>query len=96
MSTAPKEIRPWRHCPFKIGTRYRVRRDFAALRDSFTADEVLTFHSDAWSRYDGITGYFFQQTGTEVLRAWDINDDDELEIWRELFEQLPEIEKPLA
>jgi len=52
-------------------------------------DEVLTFHSDAWSRYDGIIGYFFQQTGTEALRAWDIRDDDELDIWRELFEELP-------
>ena len=96
MSTAPKPIPPWRVGPFKIGARYRVRRDFKALRDSFKAGEVLTYHSDAWSRYDGIAGYFFQQTGKERLRTWDIDDGEDLEIWRELFEQLPEVEKTAA
>ncbi len=52
--------------------------------------EVLTFHSDAWSRYDGITGYFFRQTGKEGLKAWDLPDDDDLETWRDLFELLPD------
>jgi hypothetical protein len=90
MSTAPKEIRPWRPCPFNVGASYRVKRDFTAMRGSFTAGEVLTFHSDAWSRYDGITGYFFRQTGKEGIKAWDLPDDEDLEIWRELFEMLPE------
>jgi hypothetical protein len=88
MSTTPVEIRPWRECPFIRGRRYRVRQDFRALRDSFTAGEVLTFDSDAWSRYDGITGYFFRQSGRETLRAWDIDDDADIQIWRELFEEL--------
>lgn len=90
MSTPPLEIRPWRECPFIRGRRYRVRKSFAALRDSFTADEVLTFDSDAWSRYDGITGYFFRQPGSEKLRVWDIDDDADILIWKELFEELPE------
>ena len=72
MSTAPVEIRPWRECPFTRGRRYRVRQSFRALRDSFTAGDVLTFDSDAWSGYDGITGYFFRESDRDTLRAWDI------------------------
>ncbi|HTA29016.1 MAG TPA: hypothetical protein VK731_00950, partial [Candidatus Cybelea sp.] len=87
---------PWRRCPFKIGARYRVRRDFKALRESFKADEVLTYHSDAWSRYDGITGYFFEQTSTTGMKVWDIDDGEDLEIWRELFEALTDAAKPPA
>jgi hypothetical protein len=59
-------------CPFTVGQHYRVRHTFAALRDSFVADEVLLFDSYAWSRYDGITGYFFRQPERESLRVWDI------------------------
>jgi hypothetical protein len=43
-----------------------------------------------------MTGYFFQQTGKERLRAWDLDDGQDVEIWGELFEQLPEVEKPPA
>ncbi len=43
----PVEIRPWRESPFVVGRRYRVRRDFTALRDSFRAGEILTYDSDA-------------------------------------------------
>lgn len=84
------ETRPWRACPFTPGRAYRVRQNFAALRDSFTAGDVLTFDSDAWSRYDGITGYFFRQAGRDRLRVWDIDDEAEIRIWQELFEELPD------
>ena len=94
MSTPPVEIRPWRECPFKRGRGYRVRRTFAALRDSFTSGEVLTFDSDAWSRYDGITGYFFRQAGREMLRVWDIGDDADIKVWKELFEELSDTVAP--
>ncbi len=87
--TDPVETRPWRECPFIRGRRYRVRKSFEALRDSFLADEILTFDSDAWSRSDGITAYLFQQTGQEKLRVWDIDDDANILIWRELFDELP-------
>lgn len=90
MSTPPVEIRPWRECPFTRSRQYRVRQSFAALRDSFTVGEVMTFDSDAWSRYDGITGYFFRHSGRETLRVWDIDDDADIQIWRELFEELPD------
>ncbi len=77
-------------CPFTVGKPYRVRHAFTALRDSFVADEVLLFDSSAWSRYDGITGYFFQQPERETLRVWDIADDEDILVWRELFEELPD------
>jgi len=60
-----REIRPWRASPFIVGRGYRVRRDFKALRDSFTAGEALTYEGDAYSRYDSQTGYVFSQAGTE-------------------------------
>jgi hypothetical protein len=90
MSSNPIEIRPWRECPFTRDRRYRVRQTFTALRDCFTAGEVLTFDSDAWSRHDGITGYFFRQRDREALRVWDIDDDADMDIWKELFELLPD------
>lgn len=77
-------------CPFIVGKRYRVRHTFAALRDSFVADEVLLFDSFAWSRYDGITGYFFRQSERESLRVWDIADDEDILVWKDLFEELPD------
>ena len=72
LKSPPVEIRPWRECPFTRGKHYRVRKTFKALRDTFSAGEVMTFDSDAWSRYDEITGYFFRQPGRDHLRAWDI------------------------
>jgi len=81
-------IAAWRTSPFTLGRHYRVRKDFAALRDSFTAGDILTFDSEAWSRYDGITGYFFRQPARETLRVWDIEDDADIQIWTELFEEI--------
>lgn len=84
------EIRPWRTCPFTAGRRYRVRRDHEALRDRFQAGEVLVYVNDAWSRYDEYTGYFFCVPDTTQHRVWDISEGEDLEIWREIFEELPE------
>lgn len=75
--------------PFKRGRAYRVRHTFAALRGSFTAGEVLIFDSSAWSRYDGITGFFFTQPGRQGGRVWDLADDADVESWRQLFEEMP-------
>lgn len=75
--------------PFTPGRHYSVRADFKALRDSFVAGEVLVFDSQAWSRYDGIIGYFFRQDGCEGLRVWDIADEDNVSVWKTLFEEVP-------
>jgi len=50
----------------------------------------MTFDSDAWSRYHGITGYAFRQSGKKTFRVWDIDDDADIQIWRDLFEELPD------
>ena len=84
------EIRPWRKCPFVPGKAYRIRRGFAALRDTFVTGEIITYESEAWSRYDGKTSYFFSQIGQQSLRVWDTDDDDDKGNWMELFEQLPD------
>jgi hypothetical protein len=86
----PAEIRPWRPSPFVVGRRYRVRRDFQSLRDAFRAGEVLTYVRDAYSRYDSYTGYFFSQPGASASRSWDIHDEEDLAVWRELFEAMPD------
>lgn len=75
--------------PFTQGRRYRVRADFKALRDTFAAGEVMVFDSQAWSRYDGVTGYFFRQDGCERLRVWDMADEENASVWKTLFEEEP-------
>lgn len=85
----PVEIRPWRRSPFIVGQRYRVRQDFEAMRDRFRKDEVLTYERDAYSRHDGSTAYCFSQPDSKVWRTWDVPDDDDLETWRERFEEVP-------
>jgi hypothetical protein len=77
----------WRECPFVIGDEYRTRKAFRSLRDKFRVGEVLRFVSTAYSRYDGMTGYFFLDSAGRT-RAWDIPDDEDLEQHRELFERL--------
>ena len=71
-----------------IGRGYRVRRDFLSLRDTFVAGEELTCDSEAYSRYDGYIGYFFKQAGTTKLRSWDITEGGNLEVWKDLFEEV--------
>ena len=83
----PNEIAPWRESPFTPGIVYRVRNAFAANSSVFEAGELLTFVRDAWSRYDGMTGYFFH--GSQgYARRWDISDDDDIARWRNVFEPI--------
>ena len=70
--------------PFAVGQRYRVLKDFKSLRDAFLAGEVLIYESTAWSRYDGITGYFFKDLDGQG-RMWDICDGEEPGLWKEFF-----------
>lgn len=75
--------------PFVPGRRYRVRHSFEAMRATFTAGDVLIFDRSAWSRYDGITGYFFRMPDREGIKSWDIYDDEDVKIWKKHFEELP-------
>ena len=72
-----------------VGRRYRVVHDFTAMRDTFAAGEILIYRSQGWSRYDEMTGYFFQGPNDTKIRAWDVPDRDDLATWRDLFEEVP-------
>ena len=74
--------------PFQVGHRYVVKCDFTALRDRFVRGTVLTYSSSAWSRYDGITGYFFLDEEARS-RVWDIEDGADLSGWVDFFDPLP-------
>jgi hypothetical protein len=76
-------------CPFLPGRRYRVKRSFKAWRDEFRVGEELVFRGCGESRYDGMSGYFFTEPGTETYRSWDISYRDDVKVWTELFELLP-------
>ena len=76
--------------PFVVGRRYRVVHEFTSLRDAFRAGEILVFRSEAYSRYDGITGHFFSQPGVAGLRSWDVPDEqDAAAAARTLFVEVP-------
>ena len=88
-------IRP-HDIPFIVAARYRVRHDFEAMRDRFTAGEELVYEDCTLSIYHGCKGYFFRdQAGT--VRSWDLYDgEDSKALWREFFElvsQPPKSEK---
>jgi len=91
----PPEVGPstpwtgWRTSPFRVGKTYQVRESFKALRDSFTGGEVLVYRSQNWSRYDGVTGYFFTAPNDDKIRRWDLPDADDIATWKTLFEELP-------
>ena len=73
--------------PFKIGRRYLVRKSFESLRDAFTEGEVVTYQEKVYSWYDGYTGFIFSDAKKDS-RVWDVHDDDSVEIWSTLFQEL--------
>ena len=78
---------PWRQSPFVVGRCYRVRREF----DGFRAGETFRYQGDAHSIYDGATGYFFSHPDAQWnlgMRRWDVYDDEDLDVWQELFEEV--------
>ncbi|TDU31950.1 hypothetical protein DFR24_1334 [Panacagrimonas perspica] len=72
----------------QVGRYYRVRRSFDAMRDNFVEGELLIYESSAYSRYDGIAGYFFKQVDQVGSRWWDVPDDQPADLWLELFEAM--------
>jgi hypothetical protein len=78
----------WRPDPFKPEASYRIRKAFRSLRDSFLEGEVLKYKYNAYSIYDSMSGFFFvDEQGRH--RSWDVHDNDSLENWSELFEEMP-------
>ncbi|MEZ4269437.1 MAG: ankyrin repeat domain-containing protein [Myxococcota bacterium] len=63
--------------PFAFGVTLRVRADLDAMRDRFSRGELLVCWQIAWSRYDGVTGYFFRQAeAPDVVRSYDVSDGE--------------------
>lgn len=72
--------------PFEFGVSLRVLRDFEAMRARFAADELLVCWQVAYSRYDGVTGYFFRtHEAPDAVRSYDVADGDAPR-WAEHFE----------
>jgi hypothetical protein len=67
----------WRPCPFVPGSKYAVTATFESMFDGFVAGEELVFEGEAYSRYDGVTGYFFRDQSGES-RRWDVPDEEDL------------------
>ena len=72
---------------FQIGKRYRVKLSFSAMRADFREGEILKYTGSAYSRYDGITGYFFVDE-KEGGRTWDVRDEDSVDEWPRFFQVL--------
>ena len=83
------DIPSWRASPFIVGHRYRVRRNFRALRDVFKAGEILVYRRAAWSRYHGYTGHFFTSADHGREHVWDVVDEENADRWGELFAEVP-------
>lgn len=84
------EPKPPHRSPFRRGRRYRVVKSFEAERDRFEAGEILIYRRDAYSIYDGLTGYFFSETtASRRMRVWDWDDYNGPPKWRCVFEPLP-------
>ncbi|HVX91578.1 MAG TPA: hypothetical protein VHC20_08315 [Candidatus Paceibacterota bacterium] len=86
VATAPVTS-AWRPCPFVVGKSYRCLKSFEGFRDVFSEGDLLTFVSTAHSRHDSMTGYFFSDAGGRI-RSWDIHDNDDLGVHRDLFEEV--------
>ena len=80
----------WRNDPFRAGAHYRVLKSFSVLRDTFREGEILQYQESAHSHYHGYSGFFFIDEERKI-RSWDLGDGDSLEVWRELFEEIPVI-----
>jgi hypothetical protein len=73
--------------PFEVAHSYRVIKSFKALRDTFVEGEVLEYRERVYSRYDGCAGFIFLDPEKKT-RVWDLHDDDSVEVWSKLFEDL--------
>lgn len=63
-------------CPFKPGTRYRVRANVSELGHSFCAGEVVTFTRWSYDAHNGVSRFWFVREGANVAEAWHVWDDE--------------------
>jgi hypothetical protein len=74
---------------FKIGYRYRVKRDFQVLIYKFTSGEILVYKNWGFIPYDGAYGYgFHSENDPKDARdkVWRLYADEPPETWHNFFE----------
>lgn len=83
----------WREHSIVEDARYRVIEAFSSSTDRFEAGEVLIFVDTAYSPYDGMTGFRFRSPAGDV-KAFDVADNDQIEIWMRRLEPITEGQRP--
>ena len=88
-----REFRSWRPCPFRTGASYHVLQDFRSTDELFggtapvvRAGQVMAFEFESWSRYDGETFYLFRDHSGQIY-VWGLPDEDDLDGWRQFFQE---------
>lgn len=75
--------------PFRKGSEYRVKRDYAFLNHKLSEGESVVFSESGYSAYDGLTRYWFKNTQSGETNAWHVFDSQEKEIrWEDFFEEI--------
>jgi len=74
------------------GHMYRVRKDFQALRDSFTAGEKFVYVHDSYDRDEEYTTHVFIRFADQTICVWDEHKDEDAFLWKSLFQQVVENE----
>jgi len=75
----------WRKDPFIRGAHYRVRKSFDSALGLFQAGDVLRYEESGYSRYDSSSVFHFRHA-TGKIEAWEVHDDEPLDLWSEFFE----------
>jgi|GEM_PF-7127000 len=73
--------------PFIPEGRYRVRQSFSTSSGPFYEDEILTYKRQAYSHYDGITFFMFEDSSGRV-RSWEVSDREATDERESLVEEL--------
>jgi hypothetical protein len=73
---------------FEPGRRYRAKKSFMSGSWTFIANEILSFKSDGYSRYDDCFYYAFHSETDGQEKIWLLREGKPVELWMELFEPL--------
>lgn len=71
---------------FKVGGKYKPKRDFTSGRWKFFAGEFLVFVRAGYSWYDGCYTYSFEAADAET-KIWMLADREPPDTWKEYFDE---------
>jgi hypothetical protein len=84
----PVNTPSWRKSPFKSGQNYVVLKDFNSTSGAFRFGETLKFSHEEWLIDQSLTSYFFADE-SDVLRCWEVYDEEDLSRWAMVFAPVP-------